>query len=762
MALFDALSELVGAAVLTAAPLCDLAVSEDAMRRRGELARALQERGEAGPIVEIIDALAREIWVGAETRGLSQHALEHHASAVAAILAEHGPTRLQLAQAIERARTGTGQAGTGQAGTGQAGTGHAGGEPIARRIAVDVFAKARGQGAVAAADLKDDVTLFLVDRVYAHLLDAPRTLFAMAPALSDFIAGIGPKAAGAALERPAGDAAPAMAEPASAVDAIAALGVSAALGERIQAAGGPALLADIRERYGIGDKALRRLLALVDSRRHRPESMIGELESLARWVGDVRAQLTKPSNEEADVRRLKQKAAGALADGDFEAAIEALRQVRQELREGRRRIEERLAEEVTALKSQMLEEARATARLAELALAGGSYREAADLFAEAALTLPTSDRDGIWRFQLLHADALYRQAEGEIDAKLRGEVLAAYNRALRMVSDGSDQKGLGLANLGLANTLLLIGEQEAGVGRLQDGAAAYRKAINCLERAQDKGAWSLAQLRLGRTLALIGERQQAAGTLREAAQAFREALKEIGPEKAPTDHATAMMGLGGVLLSLEEREGGLPLLTEAAEAYRAALGVLDKSARGADVAECQLSLGLALLGLGEQQRAKDKLEAAITAFRAAIEGYPRATAAPKWALAQMNLGNALAALGDASGDNGVPLLEQAIAAYNAALEVFKRESEALKWAITQMNLGTALIRLGERREKRRNWLAAAGALVPALEVFEAQRADAYADVTRRNLRRFHESWETLIAAPEDRGAQPRPRMSKAG
>ena len=738
MALFDALSELVGTAVLTAAPLCDLIVPPEIVKNGGKLAQWLQSRGEAAPLVDIIDALAREIWVGAETRGLSQHALEHHVAAVGGILAGFAPSRILLQQAVERARTGT------LPGSGQA-------EPVARRIAVDVFARARAQGAVASAGIKDDVTLFLIDRVYAHLLDEPRTLLTMGPALADLIA-----------ERQKDSAeAPEVVVQGGAAAALASLDLSAAVTERLAASGGPAYLADLRERFGLGEKAMRRLLSLIDGQKPRPEDVLPRLEQLAGWIGDVRAQLTKPSNEEADVRRLKTRAAAALAEGDFEAAVEALRQVRRELREGRRRIEERLAEEVVGLKTQMVEEARATARLAELALARNDFAGAAELFSEAALTLPTSDRDGVWSFQLQRADALYRRAEIERDQRLMAEVLAAYNQVVRLVADGSNQKGLGVANLGLGNTLLLIGEQEAGVGRLQDGAAAYRKAINCLERSDDAKTWAGVQLRLGRTLALIGERQQAPGTLREAAQAFRESLKEITADRAPSDFAAAKMGLGGVLLALEEQEGGAPLLTEAAEAYAAALDVLDPAAQVTSIAECKLNLGFAQLGLGEQQRSTERLDAATEAFRAAIAGFARETAPQKWALAQMNLGNALAALGDRDQQGGIARLEEAVKAYNLALEEFRRETEPLKWAITQMNLGTALIRLGERREKRRNWLAAAGALVPALEVFETQRADAYAEVTRRNLRRFHESWDTLITGPEEPAAG-RGRLSKAG
>lgn len=737
MALFDALSELVGAAVLTAAPLCDLIVPPEVASIGGQLAEWLQTRGEAAPMVAIIDALAREIWVGAETRGLSQHALEHHATAVAAILAGFAPSRGLLQQAVDRVRAGS------PAGGGQS-------EPVARRIAVDVFARARGQGAVASAGIKDDVTLFLIDRVYAHLLDEPRTLLGMGPALADFIAE----------REKGGTQPPTSTAQGGAAASLAALGLSAAVTERLVASGGPAYLANLRERFGLSEKAMRRLLVLIDGQKPRPEDVLPRLEQLAAWIGDVRAQLTKPSNEEADVRRLKTRAAAALAEGDFEGAVEALRQVRRELREGRRRIEERLAEEVVGLKAQMVEEARATSRLAELALARNDFAGAAELFSEAALTLPTSDRDGIWSFQLQRADALYRRAEIERDQKLMAEVLAAYNQVARLVADGSNQKGLGIANLGLGNTLLLIGEQEAGVGRLQDGAAAYRKAINCLERTEDARTWANAQLRLGRTLALIGERQQAPGTLREAAQAFRETLKELSADRAPSDFAAAKMGLGGVLLALEEQEGGTPLLTEAAEAYAAALDVLDAATQAASIAECKLNLGFAQLGLGEQQRSTERLDAAAVAFRAAIDGFPRETAPQKWALAQMNLGNALAALGDSDQQGGIARIEEAVKAYNLALEEFRRETEPLKWAITQMNLGTALIRLGERREKRRNWLAAAGALVPALEVFEVQRADAYAEATRRNLRRFHESWDTLITGPDEPSAG-RARLSKA-
>jgi tetratricopeptide (TPR) repeat protein len=760
MALFDALGELVGAAVLTAAPVCDLIVPTELVREPAAFVAWLQSRGETAALDSVVEALAREIWVGAETRGLAQETIDRHTVAVAAILTDFGPSEAHIAQAVARARA-----------SGQA----AAHDPVARGIAKDIFARANAAGVVEAADLKDDVTIFLIERAYANLLDSPRTLYALGPVLADFIAARSPAGVNqagtpnASVSSPGAGPAKSAAEPAapsagaarqSSAQALAGLGLSPAMTERLAAAGGTALLADLRERFSLNERAMRRILGHLDQQGLKPDRIIAEFEGLASWVGDVRAQLTKPTNEEADIRRLKSKAAAALADGDFEAAVDALRQLRRELRDTRRRIEERLEEEVTALRRQMTEEARATSRLAELAMARNFYAEAAELFSEAAVAMPSTDRDGIWRLHLKRADALYRAGERGRDARVLAEALAAYNLAIRLVADGSNPSGLGHASLGLANTLLLVGEQEAGAGRLQDAVSAYRKAIAMLDRDEDAAAWSAAQLQLGRSLTLIGERQQAPAMLREAADAYREALSGLSAARTPGDFAAAHMGLGAVLLALEEREGGTSLLAEAATAYNSALDTLDQKSSLA--AECRLNLGLALLGLGEQQRSLEHLQASAQALRTALEGYARGEAPKKWALVQMNLGNALAAIGDLQGADGAPRLEEAVAAYNAAVEEFPREGEPLKWAITQMNLGTALIRLGERRDKRRHWLAAAGALVPALEAFEMQGADAYADITRRNLRRFHESWEQLISAPDGSAEPQRTRITRAG
>jgi hypothetical protein len=60
-------------------------------------------------------------------------------------------------------------------------------------------------------------------------------------------------------------------------------------------------------------------------------------------------------------------------------------------------------------------------------------------------------------------------------------------------------------------------------------------------------------------------------------------------------------------------------------------------------------------------------------------------------------------------------------------------------------------------------------MVPALEVFEQHGADGLADVTRRNLRRLQESWDSFLAPPASAGSAAevksspsQPRLAQAG
>jgi tetratricopeptide (TPR) repeat protein len=636
------------------------------------------------------------------------------------------------------------------------------GETISWRIASDMVSRARTAGAFAGGmmgiqaeiPLREEVVQFLLDRSFSHLLDDDRRLMRLGPAIAEFAGHL-----------PSGT----HSQPAS---GLAGLGISRLFANQIEQAGGATFLAAIAEKFGISEKSVHRLVAMVDGQPVGAEGRIAKLQSAAQWLADVRAQLMRPTNEDADTRRLKATAATALAEGSFETAMDTLRVIRRDLREIRRRTEERLQDEALALRIQMVEEARAPAGVAEMLAARGVHAQAAELFAEAAVALPRADDEAAWRYNLQRADALLQHARERDDAAALSESISVYGSLVRQAAEKTtNTKSLAEACLGHGEALLTAGERDPNANRLKDAIAIFQKAIQLLERERDSSGLIRARFSLAKAMARQGERDGSVETLRQAAQAFRDASASAIAEKLSADTVSLQLSLGSVLLAIEERAGGIALLRAAADAYRGALSQMDSEVDGERWGEAQMNLGLALLGLGEQSGSGQQLEEATQAFRAAIEVTPRVRAPRRWALTQMNLGNALAALGD-SDATGTTLLDEAIDAYNLALEELLRDAEPLKWAITQMNLGTALIRLGERVDRRRHWLAAASTLVPALEVFEQQGADELAEMARRNLRRFQESWDSILAPPGSPAANntaeasktpsKRPRLAQTG
>ena len=314
MSLFGALSELVGGAALAAAPACDLAIPEAAVADQAGFIAWISQREDMREIRAIVEAIGREIWVGTETRGLAQRDLDQHIRAAARMVVQLRPSAALIAEVAAALRSG------------KPAVSHSG-ETIAWRIATDMVARARASGAFsggmtavqAEVPLREEVVLFLLDRNFSHLLDEERRLMRLGPAIAGFAESHLPTGQRRAPQTGLG-----------------ALGISRLFANQIEQAGGPAFLGDIAERYGLSEKSVHRLIALVDSQPIGAEGRVARLQSAAQWLADVRAQLMRPTNEDPDTRRLKATAAQALADGDFEAAMETLKVVRRELREIRR------------------------------------------------------------------------------------------------------------------------------------------------------------------------------------------------------------------------------------------------------------------------------------------------------------------------------------------------------------------------------------------------------------------------------------------
>ena len=731
MSIFEAMERLAGAALLALAPALRVGVPAQQRGRGMDFVRLLRQRGAGDLIDGYVGELTREIWVGAETRSLPQEALELHFRNLASVVASHSPSDESLADILTPAT---------------------GGADKARRIAVDLFLQSRETGALAAHKLSDDVAMFVLERSFARLLRDPSRISALSALMLEFISGA-----------PAGSVANTPAAPPPVAKTAAEPSASVPVAKDPRAEREAAELARIREKYEISEIAQSRILTLLESQGATGDARLARFEQLAAWLLEARGQLMRPTNDDGDLRKLKIRAAEALAAGDLTQAMETLKHVRRSLRDGRRRIEARLEDEVAALKVQMTEEARAAARLAELATARRDYLEAADLYVEAADCLPKSARDEAWRYHLARADALSRKADEDKDDVALGEALAGYGGVLKLLADGSNARGAAQANIGLGRALHRQAEASTGTGRLGDAIVAFRKAVGLISVEQAPTLWSEAHGALGRSLALSGQRSGQMPALREAVEAYRTALTATHADMPAKSVVDLRLGIGAALLELAEHDKSAAVLEEAVSAYTDALALLSRAERPDVWAEANFNLGSALLALAESGRDAPRLQAAVAALGGALEIMTPEGDAQAWTTASMTLADALVALAE-SEPRGADRLRTAIATYRRVLEVVDRQATPIVWATASMNLGSTLIRLGEHEDKRNNWLAAAGAMVPALEVFEAEGATAHADLARRTLKRFHEEWVGLLAPPAAGPTAPAPsaHLSQVG
>lgn len=519
------------------------------------------------------------------------------------------------------------------------------------------------------------------------------------------------------------------------------LGLGEAFAIALLATGVAGVLEQIRAAHGLTPKAYARFLRTLESQACPPGAAPLRLEEMAAWLTGLVAALTKPSNEDSETRRLKAAAAQALADGDLEAAMQQLKQVRRTVRDGRRRIEERLREDIMLLNQQMATEAGVIARQAEMELTRRDYAAAAELFAEARDSLPRSELQSAWLYGMRQGEALFRLGDEFEDHRALREAARAYESCLAMTARDEMPKNWVAAQCGLALAYLRLSEQDSTTEHLQNAIAAWRGSLTVLETLDEPGQTIVSRRHLARALFLLGEREtdaaRAASALNEAAAAYRALIAGIGRDRSPLDWAEAQMGLASTLLMLDERtnDADPAHLAEAIAALEAASSAYDRDRQPAEWAMARMNLGNALLSIGERDKNVGRLDEAARCFEEALTRQTRATAPREWALMKSNLANAIAAIAESSADPA--RLELAAATYREALMELKGEDDRLRRAIAELNLGTVLVRLAAFREPQRHRIEAMAAMMTALEIFEALGAANYAQIAQVNLRSLH-------------------------
>lgn len=497
MSVYEALDRFVGAGILACAAAVGSEMPAGAVRDGAAFSRFLRERGEGAGFGAVLDALAHEIWLAQERLGFPPRVSESHAVALAGLLDEVRPRSDIVAALVNPAKAAPASADPAA-------------EAARQAIRDDIVQRARAGGHFERTALIEDLAAFLIDNLLLYLVGHERLLLVLQPALVTYSEVLRNGTAPAANSTPAVSAAalpppvsferdePIPAEPAAA--SVSAAPVPHKL---------PVIRSarSIQSRHGLSDAALRRFEVAVAAQGLSPEQRLERLDELATWLATTVAQLTRPGNEDGALRRLKADAAAALAAGEFERAVDLLQEMRRAAREGRRRSEQRLAEEMLTLQHQMAEEASAIARLAELALARFDYAAAAVLFNEAATSVPRSEPELELRYRVREADALAAKGEEQGDVAALQGAARAYREALPLCSRDRDAVGWALLKVSLANVLASLGWRDPAATELAEAVATYEEALHVLSRQTAPMRWAVVQL--SRSAALIRQGEHA-------------------------------------------------------------------------------------------------------------------------------------------------------------------------------------------------------------------------------------------------------------
>ncbi len=372
----------------------------------------------------------------------------------------------------------------------------------------------------------------------------------------------------------------------------------------VRGATGPLIdrITEISKTLGVTVDAAKTLLKIVGEDANIPDDKLAE--ALTKVAGDynrLQTQVAALNPDNAIARQLVDEAKPEIDAGRFDRARELLRQATQAqiaaAQEARKLKEQAQAAE----DAQMLGAAGSTATEGDVALTERRYKEAAELFGQAASYVPSGHSSERGGYLLRQGDALYRHGDERGDnAALRsaidvfGHALAEYPRSQAPLEWAATQNNLGKA-------LERLGERVSGTARLEEAVAAFRAALEERTRERVPLDWARTQMGLGTALRALGERESGTARLEEAVAACRAALEERTRERVPLDWAATQMGLGTALQTLGARESGTARLEEAVAAYRAALEEWTREAtpHWHDIAQADLARCLAIL---EQRR----------------------------------------------------------------------------------------------------------------------------------------------------------------
>lgn len=500
MSFFEVLDRFVATGVLACAGLVGAEIPDSAPLDGTSLSARLRTHETNAVYGAALDALAHSVWFARERQGIALDKAERHASQLASLLAKvrFAPGEIAAAFAAARAKPAD-TAGRMVATPGA-------------HLAELWLAKASGAGALASAGLEIEVCRFLLGEMLALVVDRGTLLNSLAPVLAEHRTALSAKPAPTQVSAEVRPPANPSVDPAAASPQPAGLPA-------------PAAVAELKARHQLPEPALRRFQAILAQQSMSGEQRLARLDELAGWLVATVAVLRKPHNEATEVRAAKHDAAAALEAGDLERAMDLLKTVREHMRESRRRAEARIADELQTLRVQMVEEAKATARLGELALARMDLDAAADHFADAAGQLPASEGALELEYRQRQAEALAAKAETTGDPRMLEAAAQAFRACRRLIVSETDERTRVRINVGLGDMLLALGLRRPDQSiELEEAITVFADAVSATDRAVKPMQWALIQLSHAAALIELGQRRDRNANWRTAAAALMPAL----------------------------------------------------------------------------------------------------------------------------------------------------------------------------------------------------------------------------------------------
>lgn len=378
---------------------------------------------------------------------------------------------------------------------------------------------------------------------------------------------------------------------------------------------------DLSDRLHVTRGAALAMLRILDRRDVPLENLPRELVEVAIRFQRLQMQLAarKPQNPFAG--SLIEQALAAITAGDFAKAHQLFAQAKQAQIAAAKQARD-LAQGALEAEVQQLDAAASSAAEGDLSMIELHYRQAADLFQEAAATVPATYARNQRNFIRKLANTLDCQGDEFGDNSAFAQAIDVYRILLMRMPRSTEPLDWAETELNLGTALWRFGDRESGTDRLEEAVSAYREALEEYTREHAPHDWATIQNHLGDALEELGTRGGEMDRLEEAVSAYRDALKELTRERVPSGWAATQLGLANALEELGERESGTAKLEEAVSAYSEALKENVRERVPLDWATTIGNQGVALMLIAERRNdavmakvAADQIEAALAVAR---------------------------------------------------------------------------------------------------------------------------------------------------